>query len=194
MKLFVKVLKLLSFRKIDIFIVISAVILIVATLLENFLWNRLLFYYPLGWISLILLYGVLIIWGFVRSTNRLKHFIFYGILTLTILCAHIFSIEWFRSPPILIARLDSDLNHLTLVLRENGGCHLQWIGMLGISGEYDGKYIIQDDKLIFLKRPYDNAFIPDTLYFAADKIVFRYTETGEPDESFASYFTISWRK
>jgi hypothetical protein len=97
----------------------------------------------------------------------------------------------FESPVIIEAILKDDLYALTLVLREDNSCSIRAVGMFDVSSNYHGEYELKGDTIIFKKKPYDNNFIPDTVYIHNKrKIIFRFSEFGVPDTSFASYFSI----
>ena len=102
------------------------------------------------------------------ASNTLKmfsHVSVIGAIALMIL----FNSELFKSPRIITAILNDDLNQYRLVFRENGTVENHWIGMFGVSKTYTGKYYIDGKFVIFEKIPYDNNFIPDTLLIDQDK-------------------------
>lgn len=81
---------------------------------------------------------------------------------------NLFHSDTFKSKRILTAILKDDLYHYRLVFRENGNVENQSSGAFGFSKTYYGKYKIEKDLIIFIEKPYDNNFIPDTLLI--DKI------------------------
>jgi hypothetical protein len=105
-----------------------------------------------------------------------------------IVAGNFYDPEWFKSPKILVAELQDDLSRLTLVLRQNNDFELSSQDLFSTQ-VYSGKYVRNNEKIIFLSRPYDNDFIPDTVNIINDKIILR-TVNGVPDTSFASYFQI----
>ena len=60
--------------------------------------------------------------------------------------------------------------------------------------EFEGKYRLQGDKLIFFDKHYNNDFIPDTLTIGRDKIYFQFDSTGKLLSNFAAYFSIRQNK
>ena len=88
------------------------------------------------------------------------------------------------------AVLVDDLSSLELKLRNNNTFELVSISYLGSSEKFTGKYTIDDNKIIFINRPTDNGFIPDTVYIIENKIIIKFNTAGEPDTSFANYFRI----
>ena len=105
-----------------------------------------------------------------------------------IVAGNFYDPEWFKSPKILVAELEDDLSRLTLVLRQNNVFELSSQDLFSTQ-VYSGRYVRNDNKIIFLSRPYDNDFIPDTVNIINDKIILR-IRNGVPDTSFASYFQI----
>ncbi len=70
----------------------------------------------------------------------------------------------------MTARMDDDLFHYTLILRENGTCENEIRGYLGFSERHKGHYRFQGDTIIFSKIPYDTKnFIPDTILIDKEK-------------------------
>ena len=56
---------------------------------------------------------------------------------------------------------------------------------------HKGEYKLDKNKIIFLDKPYDNDFIPDTITIIGDKLIMRHNSTGDPMTDFATYFLIS---
>lgn len=71
----------------------------------------------------------------------------------------------FKSKVVLRGVLKDDLFHYTLTLREDGSCENEILGFLGFKKIYYGDYEMNANKIIFNKKPYDNDFLPDTLYW-----------------------------
>jgi hypothetical protein len=97
--------------------------------------------------------------------------------------------EYFKSPTILEAWLKDDLSGLHLYLRENGKFELVAVSLFS-EETFKGKYKLEGNQIIFLDRPYNNDFIPNTLTIWQDKVVIGYNGVGEPDLGFAHYFQI----
>lgn len=68
-----------------------------------------------------------------------------------------------KSKRIFTGTMKDDLAHYTLIFREDGTCENHLIGFLGFEQKFNGKYSLKGDTIIFLKKPYDNDFLPDTL-------------------------------
>ena len=94
--------------------------------------------------------------------NKIK-VIFHGLVILSIILTNILQSDILKSKRILTATLKDDQFHYTLVFRENGTCENEVSGIFGFQEVFYGKYKFQGDTIIFLKKPYDNNFIPDTL-------------------------------
>jgi len=71
--------------------------------------------------------------------------------------------ELFKSKIVLSGTLKDDLFYYTLIFREDGTCENNVNGFLGFEDKYEGKYKMVGDSIIFIVKPYDNNFIPDTL-------------------------------
>lgn len=98
--------------------------------------------------------------------------------------------ELFKSKILMKAVLVDDLSSLELKLRNNNSFELVPRTYLGSSEKFTGEYTIEQNKIIFNNRPYDNSFIPDTVYIIENKIILEFNAVGEPDTSFANYFRI----
>ncbi|GAB1857538.1 hypothetical protein MHTCC0001_23740 [Flavobacteriaceae bacterium MHTCC 0001] len=70
----------------------------------------------------------------------------------------------FKPDRVLTATLKDDLFRYILVFREDGSCENNIIGFLGFKDKYTGFYKMTGDTIIFNQKPYDNNFIPDTLF------------------------------
>jgi hypothetical protein len=97
--------------------------------------------------------------------------------------------EHFKSPTVLEAWLKDDLSGLRLNLRKNGRFEMV-VQTLFSEETFEGQYRLEGDKIIFLDRPYDNDFIPDTLTIWQDKLILTFEADGQPDLGFARYFQI----
>ena len=97
-----------------------------------------------------------------KKTSKTK-LITHGIVFLTIIIFNLYHSDLFKSEKVMTAILKDDLYHYRLIFRENGNVENQANGAFGFSQTYYGKYKIENDLIIFSKKPYDNEFIPDTL-------------------------------
>ena len=101
--------------------------------------------------------------------------------------------ELLKSEKVLEATLDDDLSAMFLTLRKNGRFELVSDNMFG-SKTFDGNYKVRGNMIIFLSKPYENDFIPDTIKVAEGKLVWNFDSSGKPVISFANYFTIKTNK
>lgn len=101
--------------------------------------------------------------------------------------------NYFKSEKVLEAKLIDDLSSLTLILRENNQFEVQSETWMGPSDSFMGNYKIEGNKIIFLDRPYDNGFIPDTVLIFKDKILIKGNEQ-KPDTTFANFFSVRINK
>ncbi|UII27191.1 hypothetical protein LVD15_01830 [Fulvivirga maritima] len=97
--------------------------------------------------------------------------------------------ELLKSKPVIKASLIDDLSALRLTLRENHSFELVPETWMGTFEEFTGKYQIDGKRIIFLDQPYDNDFIPDTVYIYKEKILLN-NNLNEPDTSFSNFFDI----
>lgn len=101
----------------------------------------------------------------------------------------------FKSKSVLNATLHDDLHHYTLTLRKNGNCEIDWIGMFGVSGSYEGAYKMKGDTIIFTRVPYENDFIPDTVYWNREEQAIFITKDDKGNfsntKSFLNHFEIN---
>jgi len=93
----------------------------------------------------------------------------------------------------LSAILDDDRSYLELRLRKDNTFEMISNYMFG-EDIYEGEYKLSGNKIIFLHKPYDNDFIPDTVYIIQDKIILRFYENGEPVTGFSADFDIKINK
>lgn len=114
-------------------------------------------------------------------------------IIVTISVTEVFNSELLKSEKVLVATLDDDNSRIFLTLRKNCKFELVADNMFG-SKTFKGNYDIVGNKVIFLTRPYDNDFIPDTISIVNDKIVLDFDSNGKPILGFANYFTIEENK
>lgn len=137
------------------------------------------------------LFGLLLIFLFTiailkRDKSVIPILIF---IILTILVTEIFKSEIFKSQKVLVAVLNDDLCKTYLTLRKNNTFEIDAVTIFS-DQKFKGKYKLINDKIIFLDKPYDNDFIPDTMTILKDKIILRFKNNGEPVIDFATYFDI----
>lgn len=149
--------------------VISLSVLILAAFIQPML--LLIMFYTL-WVAIIPIVIIYIISifetlitlirkGFKASRTRL---LLHTIALLIFAICIGFSSDMFKSKRIMTAYQKDDLFLYTLVFREGGNCELDIIGMFGYQETIKGQYYMEGDTIIFSKKPYDNNFIPDTIY------------------------------
>lgn len=112
------------------------------------------------------------------------------VVVLVICVTEILKSETFKSPKLLEATLHDDLSVINLTLRKNNTFEVS-VATIFSSQYFTGKYKIMDDKIIFLDKPYDNDFIPDTLTISGNKIILKFDKNHKPITDFATYFDIT---
>ena len=85
------------------------------------------------------------------------------VFILFIFSNYILESELFKSKRKYTGTLKDDLAHYTLIFRENGTCENHLNGFLGYEEKFNGQYLLKGHTIIFLIKPYDNDFLPDTL-------------------------------
>ena len=99
--------------------------------------------------------------------------------------------EILKRKPVLKARLIDDLSSLDLTLMEDNTFELIPVTWMGAFEKFEGKYDLLENRIIFLDKPYDKGFIPDTVDIYEDKIIMN-GDISKPDTSFANYFIIEF--
>jgi hypothetical protein len=167
---------------------IVSVLFVLGIYFLDYLYNE--FWILSGLIFFVLIIGLLIVVFLNIKKDRLAlyasliaFFIGIGILIVQ-------KTELFKSKIIVKAVLVDDLSRLELTLRQNNRFELLPETYLGPSKPFKGRYKMDNNRIIFLDRPYDNKFIGDTVYLISNKIVLRFNSLGQPDTTFANYFRI----
>lgn len=110
----------------------------------------------------------------------------------------LYNSELLKSKKILDASLIDDLSRIDLIFRENGNFETNISGMFGYSERINGKYLIKNDSITFLSKPYTNDYIPNTVIIdtAKNAIFFRKNKDGKfsREKSFVNYFEINSNK
>lgn len=124
--------------------------------------------HPVPILTIVVLYVFSLVETFVMlirngvRKNKIKA-ISHSLVISFIIFIAVFNSDIFRSKRVLTATLYDDLFHYTLVLRENGKCEINSIGMFFYTETHRGVYYLRGDTIVFKEVPYDNDFIPDTL-------------------------------
>ncbi len=99
--------------------------------------------------------------------------------------------ELFKSEKVLEASLIDDFASIQLILLENKKFEIRSKYYFGPDEIFRGEYEIQDSKIIFQDPPYDNDFIPDTVFISDDKIYLRLNKNGRRESEFGNYFQVT---
>ncbi|RZL37283.1 MAG: hypothetical protein EOO96_05345 [Pedobacter sp.] len=126
-------------------------------------------------------------------TNKIKRVFHVSLLSFIVLLT-VFQSELFKSKKILTAVLEDDLYRYTLILRKNGNCEIENVGIFSYNKTTYGHYSFKGDTILFQKKPYDNDFIPDTLLIdRKQKVIFITKDdsgTFVKSKSFLNHFSI----
>ena len=96
----------------------------------------------------------------------------------TVTITEIATSELFKSERILEATLVDDFSSIHLILRKNEKFEVRSTYFYGPDKIFNGTYEIQNSKIIFKEKPYNNDFIPDTVFIYEDKIYLRRNNNG----------------
>ena len=192
----------LILRKIFKYLTVISSIGFIAWIISDFFGGMIIHLVMLWWliIPIVILFGITLIISTVLiireglKNNKLIT-ITHGLSLLVILLFFLYNSELLKSKKVLDASLIDDLSRIDLIFRENGNFETNVSGMFGYSERIKGKYLIRNDSIIFLDKPYTNDFIPDTVIIDNNKraIFFRKNKNGEfsREKSFVNYFEIN---
>ncbi|PKQ61979.1 hypothetical protein BZG02_13645 [Labilibaculum filiforme] len=176
-----------------------------AWLISDFFGGMIIHLVMLWWliIPIVILFGITLLISIILiikegiKNNKLIS-ISHALSLLVILLFFLYNSELLKSNKVMDASLIDDLSRIDLIFRENGTFETNVSGMFGYSEKIRGKYILKNDSIIFLNKPYSNDFIPDTVLIDNDKnsIFFRKNKDGEfnREKSFVNYFEINFKE
>ncbi|TRX50659.1 hypothetical protein FNH22_25395 [Fulvivirga sp. M361] len=173
----------------NVLAIVFGTFLLLATIFESFLWRTLWFLEPV--LTMIIGLACFFTW-LIGLLNKDWKSVF--IITFSSLIAGMILLsrtEILKSEPVLKARLIDDLSSLNLTLREDNTFEFIPVTWMGAFEKFEGKYQLQENKIIFLDEPYGKGFIPDTIDIYKDKIIMN-GDLSKPDTSFANYFIIEF--
>ena len=161
--------------------------LVLVILYEDLLWKTLWIYEPI----ILSTIGVGCFFILINAMRYRNWRVVMTIATSSLIAGAIYMSrsEWLKSEPVLEARLIDDLSVLNLTLREDNTFEIIPDTWIGTFEEFTGEYQIEGNRIIFLDKPYESNFIPDTVDIYNDKIILN-GDISEPDTSFARYFEI----
>jgi hypothetical protein len=173
--------------KLSISVLIVGLILAIGTIFFDFFYARFWIFVPLFDFALGLGLFILLLIGYYKSNARslklgLAFFLIVGV-SLTL------KSDFLKSPVVLEARLYNDLSGLTLTLHQDGKFRLASTSLF-YSETFTGKYKTDGNRIIFLNKPYEDDFVPDTVFIVGDKIILKFDKDGLPMTNFATYFDI----
>ena len=157
-------------------------------LFQDFLWEKIWVWWFLLIVFFATAFIITFIVGLIKKDKRVIP-IFFGILVVVAL-TEILESETFKSQKILQATLHDDASVINLTLRKNNTFELNSATVFS-NQSFKGKYKLINDKIVFLDKPYDNDFIPDTITIYKDKIILRFDKDNKPITEFASYFKVT---
>lgn len=161
--------------------------LVLVIIFEKLLWQTLWIFEPI--LLAIILTGCFFILLNALLKKKWRTALIIATSVLIALAIYLPRTELLKSKPVLKARLVDDLNALNLTLREDNTFELIPESWMGTFEEFTGKYEVLENRIVFLNRPYDNDFIPDTVDIYKDKIILN-GNINKPDTSFARFFEI----
>jgi hypothetical protein len=168
--------------------VIFGLLFLLSYLLQDLLWEKLWVWSFLLMILLAVIFIVIFVVGLIKKDRKVIPIL---IAAVVVICTtELLKSETFKSPKLLQATLHDDRSVINLTLRKNKTFEVS-VATIFSNQNFDGKYKIMDDKIIFLDKPYNNDFIPDTLTIRNDKIILRFDKSNNPITDFATYFDIT---
>ena len=188
-------------NKILIILSIISTLAIICWMITDFYGGMIVYLIMYRWIllPLIIIYGVTLLITLIKTIKdgiNSNKALFYTHLVglLAIIIFNLYQSELLKSKILLNSTLEDDLSSINLILRENGKFETNSSGMFGYSDKISGHYIKKNDTIIFLKKPYRNDYIPDTIIIAQkdSAIFFRKAPNGEfsREKTFVNYFRI----
>jgi hypothetical protein len=157
-------------------------------LFQDFLFERM---WLLSFILMLLFsvtFIVVFIIGLIKKRKRVIPILIAIISTVAV--TEVLKSEAFKSHKILYATLDDDRSAINLTLRENKTFEVNVVTMFS-EQNFEGKYNVVNNKIIFLDKHCDNNFIPDTVTIYNDKIILGFDKGNKPITDFATYFDIT---
>lgn len=168
-------------------ILILGLLLLAAELFNDYLFEKLWIFYLLPIVLLGLAFLILFIFAIIK---RRRKSIFIGIIMIgSIFIFELSNSEIFKGKKVIEATLMDDLSAIHLTLRDNNNFEVNASTMF-TEQIFKGTYRLQNNKIIFNDKHYDNDFIPDTLTIIEDKIILKFDSNGIPNTDFANYFDI----
>jgi len=193
------------FRTIFKYLTAISSIGVIAWIISDFFGGMFIHLVMLWWliIPIVILFGITLLISTILifregiKNNKLIT-ITHSLSLLIILLFFLYNSELLKSKKVLDASLIDDLNRIDLIFRENGNFQTNVSGMFGYTERIKGKYLMRNDSIIFLNKPYTNDYIPDTVIIDNDKnaIFFRRNKDGKfsREKSFVNYFEINYKE
>jgi hypothetical protein len=153
----------------------------------NFFYKKLWVLSAPLFLILAITFSAILVLGLVKRDRHIKTILIFSILAITV--TEILKTEIFKSKIILKATLSDELSLIQLTLRKDHSFEMTSFTMFDDT-TCRGAYTLHNDKIIFLDKPYDNNFIPDTVTILGDKIILRFDSNGKPITDFATFFSI----
>ena len=166
---------------------IFGLLFLLSYLFQDFLWEKFWVWSFLLMILLGIVFIVIFVVGLFKKDKKVRPILL--VVVVVICAAEILKSETFKSPKVLQAILHDDRSAINLTLRKNSTFEVS-VATIFSSPDFSGKYKVINDKIIFLDKPYDNDFIPDTITIHNDKIILRFDKNDKPITDFATYFDI----
>jgi len=168
--------------------VIFGLLFSLSYLFQDFLWEKMWVWSFLLMVLFAVIFIIIFFVGLIKKDKRVIP-ILIGV-SVVIAVTEISKSEIFKSEKILQATLHDDLSVINLTLRKNNTFEVSSATIFN-DQNFKGKYKLLNDKIIFLDKPYDNNFIPDTVTINTNKIILRFDQDNQPVTDFATYFDIT---
>jgi len=171
--------------------VIFGLLFLLTYLFQDFLWEQMWIWSFLLMVLPGLVLIIIFVAGLIKKDKKVIP-VFIGVVVV-ITSAEVLKSETFKSEKILEASLYDDLSVINLTLRKNNTFEINSATMFG-NQNFNGKYKLANDKIIFPDKHYNNNFIPDTLTIIKDKIFFKFDKDNKSITEFATCFKVTKNK
>ena len=166
---------------------VLALLLVLVYLFRDILWNELWVWSVILLVMMALAFIITIVTGLIRKEKGMIPILILVLISVAI--DEAINTEVFKSVKVLEAVLDDDRSAIQLVLRADNTFEIN-INTLFSNDEFKGRYKLLGEQIIFLDKPCDSGFVPDTVSIIRDKIILHFDNSGEPIVDFATYFDI----
>lgn len=161
-------------KKFEVIAIVFTITMIICIFLFSINASMVLFVFHMLILPFVVLYFISVVETIISlirkgfKKNKIK-VICHALVVLAIAVSNVYSSDIFKSKTVLKARLVDDLFFYTLIFREDGTCETEVDGIFFYKDLIKGRYQMKGDTILFIEKPYDNNFIPDTMLVDRDE-------------------------